>query len=68
MEEDTSGFYKLETQANEPNLLFGPNGVSNASYELHRALHETYAYPIDGWYWFDSEIEAKTFFNLPLET
>jgi len=30
-------------------------------------LKDTYTYPIEGWYYFDTEVEAKIFFNLPLE-
>ena len=30
-------------------------------------LKDTYTYPIEGWYYFDTELEAKIFFNLPLE-
>jgi hypothetical protein len=58
--EDTSGFYKLDGV-----LLFGPNFVLNASYELRRETHEQHTYPVDGWYWFDSEAEARAFFGLP---
>ena len=59
---DTSGFYKLDGE-----LLFGPHYVLNANYELYRDLHETYTYPTDGWYWFDSELEAREFFGLPID-
>lgn len=58
---DTSGFYKLDSD-----LLFGPNFVLNASYELRRETKDQCAYPEDGWYWFDSEEDARLFFNLPL--
>lgn len=58
--EDTSGFYKLDGI-----LLYGPNFVYNANYTLLRADHITYTYPVDGWYWFDSDAEARVFFNLP---
>ena len=51
---DTSGFYKNDNG----NLLFGPNFVLNANYELRRETHEQHNYPIDGWFWFDSEKEA----------
>jgi len=51
---DTSGFYKLDGD----NLLFGPNYVLNANYELHKETHDHHTYPVDGWYWFDSEEEA----------
>lgn len=55
------GFYKLEN--NE--LFFGPNFVINTSYHLIKEDKDSYNYPIDGWYWFDDENEARTFFGLP---
>ena len=58
---DTSGFYKLEE---DNNLQYAPNGVIS-TYELHRSLMDTYDFPIDGWYWFNTEDEARNFFNLP---
>lgn len=58
---ETSGFYKLD----EGNLLYGPNFVLNENYELYKNTHEFYVYPIDGWYWFDNEDSARSFFNLP---
>ena len=57
---DTSGFYKLDAD-----LLYGPNFVLNANYELRRETHDQQTYPIDGWSWFDSDEEARLFFNLP---
>lgn len=58
--EDTSGFYKLDGE-----LLYGPNFVLNANYELRKETHTQNTYPVDGWYWFDSEDEARLFFDLP---
>lgn len=58
--QDTSGFYKLDSD-----LLFGPNFVLNANYELRRETHDQHEYPVDGWSWFDSEEQARAFFNLP---
>lgn len=57
--EDTSGFYKLDGD-----LLYGPNFVLNANYELRKELKDEHTYPVDGWYWFDSLEEAQTFFNI----
>jgi hypothetical protein len=54
--EDTSGFYKEENG----DLIFGPNFVLNKNYELRKETHEQHTYPVDGWYWFDSETEAKS--------
>lgn len=57
---DTSGFYKHI----QGRLLYGPNFVLNADYTLERSTHETHTYPVDGWYWFETEEEAKTFFGV----
>ena len=62
--EDTSGFYKREDGATE--LMFGPNSVSSAEYDIHRDYKYAYSYPIGGWYWFDTKEEAYSFFNLTL--
>jgi hypothetical protein len=56
------GFYKLE----ENNLVHGPNFVINANYSLYKEQKDTYTYPTDGWYWFENENEARSFFDLPL--
>ena len=58
--DDTSGFYKLDGE-----LLYGPNFVLNANYELRRETHNQHSYPVDGWYWFDSEDAARAHFGLP---
>jgi hypothetical protein len=58
---DTSGFYKND----EGGLLFGPNGVTGPTYDLQRASRDEPVYPVDNWYWFDSEEEAQAFFGLP---
>lgn len=58
---DTSGFYKLDSE-----LLYGPNFVLNAEYELRKLTHTEHTYPVDGWYWFDSEEQARLFFNLSI--
>lgn len=52
--EDTSGFYKLDGL-----LLYGPNFVLNKDYELRKETKDEHQYPVDGWYWFDSEEEAQ---------
>lgn len=55
----TDGFYKLDGE-----LLYGPNFVLNANYELRRETKDQHSYPTDGWHWFDSEEEARAFFGL----
>lgn len=58
---NTSGFYKVQ----EDSLFYGPNAVYNVNFTLLKDLHETYTYPVDGWYWFETEELAREFFELP---
>lgn len=60
---NTNGFYKNE----EGMLLYSSTTVESANYMLIAENHTEYTYPIDGWYWFDSEEEAKMFFNIEVE-
>jgi hypothetical protein len=53
-------FYKLDT-----GILLESNHLLNKDYELIAANPADYELPIDGWYWFDSESEAREFFGLP---
>lgn len=57
---NTQGFYKYT----DNELFHGPNFVSSPDYELLAENHEQYTYPVDGWSWFNSELEAKAFFNV----
>ena len=59
----SDGFYKL----NDTNLLFAKNSVLGPSISITRTDKDTYDYPIDGWYWFDTLEEAVSFFNLNIE-
>lgn len=61
MNENTAGFYKYE----EPFLLHGPNYVLDSNYKLYKETKDDHTYPIDGWYWFDTIEEARTFFDIP---
>lgn len=60
-ENNTAGFYKKE----DINLWYGPNFVISSWYDLRKETKDQHTYPIDGWYWFDSEEEAREFFNMP---
>jgi hypothetical protein len=62
------GFYKIERQSilDEPVVLYAPNFVLNKDYELRIEHYNTYSYPTDGWYYFDSEVNAYDFFGLDL--
>jgi hypothetical protein len=60
---DTPGFYKVDPSGiviYGPNYVFGPYD----QYKLLREEKDTYTYPIDGWYWFDTEQEAYEFFQI----
>ena len=37
----------------------------NINYELRQEFKDKYQYPVDGWVWFDTEEEARIFFNCP---
>lgn len=58
-----AGFYKLDGD-----LIYGPNFVYGPNFELLKEQKDTYAYPIEGWYWFDTQEEAYNFFGLQLPT
>jgi hypothetical protein len=50
----TSGFYKKDNEE----LLYAPNIVEGNGFVLVAQDKDQYEYPVDGWYWFDSEEEA----------
>lgn len=58
--DDTSGFYKKSGDQ----LLYAPNFVIHAEYELYRAQKDTYSYPFNGWQWFDNQEVALVEFGL----
>ncbi len=57
---ETKGFYKYA----EGNLQFA-NSVMSSDYILVEEEKDVVQYPVDGWWWFESEEEAKQFFNIP---
>lgn len=56
------GFYKLDGS-----LLYAPNSVLNKDYQLYKEDYESYSYPVDGWYWFDTLEEACLAFGINIE-
>jgi len=59
---NTNGFYRV--QDNE--LQYAPNRVHAPDYNLKKKDRDTYTYPTPGgWVWFDTEDDARTYFNLP---
>jgi hypothetical protein len=55
-------FYKLIDEETKE-LSEGPC-VHSAEYFLSEDTKNSHEYPIDGWYWFDTEEDAKAFFGL----
>ena len=54
-------FYKLDESGL---LLFGPE-VTTPEGVLLTEFKDAYTYPaFGGWYWFETEEEAKSFFNI----
>jgi hypothetical protein len=53
----TAGFYKKDNEE----LLYAPNIVEGNGFVLVAQDKDQYEYPVDGWYWFDSEEEALQF-------
>jgi hypothetical protein len=51
-------FFKLDGD-----LLQAPN-VEGNNLSLNEETKSDYTFPVDGWYWFATVEEAKTFFNL----
>lgn len=63
MIEDTAGFYKIDGDE----LVYGRT-IFGPTYTLIIEDHKNYTYPTsDGWFWFDSEREAKDYFGIPYE-
>jgi len=63
----TAGFYKYKIGEPKDQLLYAPNAVHNKNYKLLKEEKDNYQYPVSGWYWFDTEEEAFTFFNIEVE-
>ena len=57
------GFYKN----NSGTLLFAPNFVENKDFQLYIGEKNSYTYPVNGWYWFDTLQEAETVLGVKAE-
>lgn len=62
---NTSGFYKYDSQ--KIKLTYAPNWVKNKDFELLKENHNSYDYPVNNWYWFDSREEALNFYGITEE-
>jgi len=58
--EITAGFYKLS----EDTVLYAPNFVDAPSFLLTKETKDKFTYPMDGWYWFDDDDTAYSFFGI----
>jgi hypothetical protein len=58
-----AGFYKLQDDI----LIRAGCFVHSADYSLLVENKDTYEYPVDGWYWFDSFDEAVEFLQPPVD-
>lgn len=61
MTSNGKGFYQLHGD----DLLYAPNFVENKDFQLYADKFDQYQYPVEGWYWFNDETEARIFFSLP---
>ena len=57
-----SGFYKLENDE----LFYAQNEVMSSEYYLIKEQKDNYEYPVFGWSYFESENDARAFFELEL--
>lgn len=63
---DTSGFYYVDGEE----LYYAPERVTGPNFSLNRNNPDDRDNTLNGsattgWYWFDTEEEARVFFNLP---
>ncbi len=58
---DTSGFYNKDAMLRAGKFVYGPG------FTLLRADKDTYTYPVNGWFWFDSAEEAAAAFEVNIE-
>lgn len=54
------GFYKQQDDM----LLYGTM-ITGSDYFLLNEEHDQYTYPVDGWSWFEDEIQAREALGLP---
>lgn len=59
-------FYKLDPDNNQ-NIFIANLGVDAPDYSLKIEDKDTYTYPCHGWYYFDSDEYAYSFFGIEYE-
>lgn len=55
----TQGFYTYDGTEG----FYAPNAVYAKDYTLKATDHDTYTYPVHGWWWFDSLEAAQAHFD-----
>ena len=55
------GFYKMDSE-----LLYAPNFVEGSELCLYKQNKDSYTYPVQGWYWFDTIEQACAQFSLDI--
>ena len=68
MTDNTAGFYtRSDDQATE--LFYSPTSIYFPDGTFVSADHyQEYSYPVNGWRWFDSDVDAYAFWNLAMPT
>lgn len=61
--ENIMAFYKVDNGE----LLVGENFVHTPTASMFKESKDDYTYPIEGWYWFDSESEALATLDMSTE-
>jgi hypothetical protein len=56
----TKGFYKKQNDE----LLYAPTIIESSNYVLLAQDKDSYEYPIDDWYWFESDEDAIEYFGV----
>lgn len=46
-------------------LLKAETTILGPGFEMYADQHLEYSYPVDGWYWFEDEAEAREALGLP---
>lgn len=54
------GFYRFTGEL----LQYASTSVYAPNFTLNAADQSEYAYPVDGWYWFDSKSDAESFWGI----
>jgi hypothetical protein len=54
-------FYKLEND-----IVESAECVSGTGFDLNTVSKDEYTYPVAGWWWFDTDVDASAHFGVPV--